>query len=215
MTWSLTKVKTLAECGARYDFRYNKRLKEPKNEYAQRGTDIHANLEGFIRDGTPLTGKLEFYQGFLTALKNHPVPVTPELRIALTREWKPCPDDEEPWFIAFLDLFRRVEVNANFWDWKSGKIYDDHDDQKEVYALGIFCAYPEIEVVTATHVYVDLGKNREKVFARQFDFERLRDKWGSRALQLDNLQPQDLIPKPSYKCRFCGFSKAVGGPCRF
>lgn len=216
MTWSLTKVSTLEQCGAKYKFKYVDKIKEIAGEHAQRGTDIHATLESFIRTGSPrLEGKLEFYHGFLTQLRSHPVPLEPELRIALTKEWTVCPDDQEPWLIMFLDLFRRVEVSASVWDWKTGKIYPKHDDQKELYALGVFCAHSDIEVVTATHVYVDLGQNRERIYSRAFDFERLKEKWGEKGKRLERLTEQDYIPRPQFLCRYCSYSKEKGGPCKF
>lgn len=215
MTASLTRIKTLEQCGAKYDYRYLQRIKDTAGPAAQRGTDIHRSIEGFIREGTPLAGPLEFYHGFLTQLKQNPVPIESEIRIALTEQWKPCPEADVPWLLAYLDLLRRVEASANIWDWKSGKIYPDHDDQKELYSLMVLAAFPEIEVVTFAHVYVDLGKNREKIFSRFSDYERLKAKWEGKVRRLDSVKQNELIPNPSFLCRYCSYSSSKGGPCRF
>lgn len=215
MTYSLTKIKMFEQCGAKYQYRYIDRIKEKQNEYAARGTEVHGNLEAFVKDGTPLLGKLEFYHGFLTQLKQHPVPICTEERIALRKDWSAAPDGEEPYLLAYIDLSRYVEVQAHLWDWKTGKIYPDHDDQKELYSAMVMGARPEIQVVTFNHVYVDIGKNRERAFSRDFDFDRIRQKWDSKIATIEATDARTLIPKPQFLCRYCSYSKFQGGPCRF
>lgn len=214
MPWSLTKLKTFEQCPAKYDYKYNKKLPDPSSAAAADGQRKHKELESFI-NGTiaTLTGPLEFYYGFLTALKASPVPLRTEYRIALNRDWTPCPDGQEPWYVGFLDLFRKVEVSANFWDWKSGKIYPGHVEDMEVYALATMAAHPEIEVVTATYTYIDKGQNRERIFARQFEFDALKSKWTPRVERME--ATTQFIPNPQFLCRYCAYSKANGGPCPF
>lgn len=215
MTWSLTKLKTFEQCGAKYDFRYNQKIPDKSGPAAERGTAIHKTIEGFIRgvEGIALTGSLEFYHGFLTALKESQVPLYPEYRIALRQDWTPCPDGESPWYVGYLDLYRAVEISANAWDWKSGKPYPDHDQDKEVYALAIMAAKPEIQVVTVTYTYVDKGQNRERIFSREFEYEALKKKWGDRVARME--AATQFIPNPQFLCRYCSYSKVNGGPCRF
>lgn len=214
MTWSLTKLKKFEQCGAKYDFRYNQKLPEQPSVYAQRGKDYHTELELFIKgERSTLTGPLEFYFGFLSALKSNSVPLHTEYRIALKADWSACPDGETPWFVGYLDLFRQVEVSAHNWDWKTGKIYPDHIDDMEVYGLSILARHPEIEVVTVTYVYLDKGQNREKIFSRQFDFPLLKEKWAARVKKME--EATTFIPNPTYMCRFCSYSKVNGGPCAF
>lgn len=216
MTASLTKIKMLDQCGAKYKYRYIDKLKEQQNEFAARGTEIHSQLENFILGKTErLDGKLEFYHGFLSQLRSHPIPIIPELRVAIRSGWVPESDETaEPWLVGYLDLFRTVEVSAHFWDWKTGKQYPSHDEDMELYALMVLAAYPHVEVVTATYTYVDLGKNRERIFSREFDWDK-RLKWQAKIERMDKLQPFDLIPKPQFLCRYCGFSQTRGGPCLF
>lgn len=225
VTYSLTKIKMFEQCGAKYRYRYLDKVEETQNAASKRGTDTHSALERFIKDGDKLPPELEFYHGFLTQLKQHPVPIFTEERIAVRKDWSACPDGEEPYLLAYIDLSRYVEVSGNLWDWKSGKIYPDHEDQKELYTAMVFGSRPELEVITFTHVYVDLGKNREKVFSRDFDFARIKEKWEKKIEAIENTMKtigkggfpvgQVLIPKPQFFCRYCGYSKFMGGPCPF
>lgn len=214
MPWSLTKLKTFEQCGAKYDYRYNQKLPDVSTPAAQRGSDIHKTLEGFIRGTVPtLTGPLEFYHGFLSALKAAPVPLQTEYRIALRRDWSSCPTGEEPWYVGYIDLFRTVEVSAHLWDWKTGKHYPDHLEDMEVYALASLSAHPEVEVVTVTYTYVDKGQNRERIFSRQFEYDGLKEKWAARVEKME--KATQFIPNPQFLCRYCPYSRGNGGPCQF
>jgi hypothetical protein len=215
MTWSLTKVKTFQQCGAKYDYRYNQKLPDVAGPAAQRGTLIHATIAGFIAGTNALEGPLEFYHGFLTALKDTAVPLYTEKKIALRKDWTPVPDgsNETPWFIGYLDLYRELEVNVNYWDWKTGKPYPEHLEDMEVYALAVMAAKPHVEIVTATYAYVDRGQKRERIFSRQAEYEILKEKWGAKVDQME--RATTFIPNPQFMCRYCTYSRANGGPCQF
>jgi hypothetical protein len=106
-----------------------------------------------------------------------------------------------------------VEVQANFWDWKTGKHYPEHLSDMEVYALAVFSAYPEIQVVTGTYTYVDKGQNRERIFSREFEYDTLKGKWAPRVEAMEKATM--FIPNPQFLCRYCTYSRANGGPCPF
>lgn len=214
MAWSLTKLKTFETCGARYDYKYNQHLPDVSSQAAADGQRKHKEMEGFINGTLPtLTGPLEFYYGFLTALKDSPVPLYTEYRIALNKDWTRCTEREEPWYIGYLDLFRKGESTANFWDWKSGKIYPGHLEDMEVYAVATMAAHPEIETLTATYTYIDKGQNRERLFSREAEFDALRAKWTPRVERMETAT--QFIPNPQFFCRYCSYSKRNGGPCPF
>jgi PD-(D/E)XK nuclease superfamily len=212
MTWSLTKVKTLEQCGAKYDFRYNQRIPDKAGAAAERGKRIHAELEEFIRgNAIKLTGALEFYYGFLTLIKEGPYPYFPEHEIRLAEGFTPYVPG--PGLVSFLDLVVREPTVSNIFDWKTGKPYPDHDDQKELYTLAEMVDQPQIQTVKACHTYVDSGQNRVRTYTREADFERLKAKWTEKQKKLETTTV--FIPNPQFLCRYCSYSKALGGPCRF
>jgi hypothetical protein len=98
------------------------------------------------------------------------------------------------------------------YDWKTGKIYPDHDDQKTIYSLAVFSEDPAVLSVRAVHVYLDSNTNREKTFHRD-QVPELRQQWENRVQGLE--QNPVLIPNPGFHCRWCGYRREVGGPCQF
>lgn len=213
-SWSLSRLKTYEACAAKYDYRYNQKLPEEKSNAAIRGSGRHRQIEEYIK-GTnlELPPELLFYKGFFDGLRSKSV--FAEHQIALTADWKRTEwDNEGMWLRGILDLLvlDLPLKRADLFDWKTGKIYDDHEDDKELYAALVFAAYPEIENIYTNYVYVDLGKNRFKQFWRLMAPDIMR-RWAERAKLM--LGATEFIPNPTYACRFCGFSKWKGGPCRF
>jgi hypothetical protein len=212
LPWSLSKLGTFEKCRARYKYRYIDGLKEPKGAAASRGIDKHKIVEDFVAGITEaLPADLSYYHGFLSNVRQSGGKA--ELQLALRADWTPCAfGDSDAWWRGVLDALVVLESKAHVFDWKTGKIYDDHDDQKDLYAAAVFSTYSEVEEIVATHVYLDLGQNREKRYTRA-DLPAIRARWEGRVNSL--LSAEAFFPNPQYSCRWCGFAKANGGPCRF
>lgn len=220
MSWSLTSLSTYEQCPAKYKFRYveNVPVVQDPNSAAARGTEIHGTIEKFLRgELLALPTELNFYTAYLTNLRTKEI--YPEHKVALNRNWEPVSwDADDRWYKGVLDLKalngagQTAPTEATVIDWKTGKIYPEHDDQKSIYSLATFAEHPSVQRVRAMHVYVDLGKNREITYDRQ-QMHQLRSSWDSRILRLE--KEEEFIPNPSFKCRYCPFSRASGGPCKF
>lgn len=228
--WSLTSIKTFEQCGFKAKLKYVLHEKEKRSTSASRGTDTHGIIENFLKLGTPLSPELEFYESFLTGLKSYEI--YPEHPILLSSDWNQAAVGDNPWVKAVLDLQiikgRQSQegdsgtissgppTEAIVYDWKTGKIYPDHDDQKSLYSLLTFCEYPSVLRVRAVHVYLDSRKNREEIYDRDQMYV-MRDLWADRARKYLNAlsEPDHLIPNPGFHCRYCGYRREIGGPCRF
>lgn len=213
MYWSLTSLRTYEQCGLKYKFRYVDRVKEQRSYAAERGLDKHAAVEKFVRgDEKTLPDDLSFYSSFLQGLRNYEN--YPEHKVALTTDWTPVSwSDATAWFKGVLDLkLIKNPQEACVYDWKTGKIYPDHDDQKSIYSLATFSEHPALYTVRAIHVYLDSGSNREKIFHRD-QVQQLREQWKSRVQEL--MEHPQYIPNPGWGCRYCSYSRAKGGPCQF
>jgi PD-(D/E)XK nuclease superfamily len=212
-TWSLSRLKTYEQCPAKYKYQHIDRLAMPKHPAAERGIAIHKDLEMFLTGAAPsLPANLSMYHGWLENLK--PKKVFTEHRVGLRADWTPTEfDAPDVWLRSVLDLKVLGDDNtAHVYDWKTGKIYPDHVDQKTLYSATTFAEHPDLYQVTAIHVYVDLGKNTQQIFHRD-QATALRQGWDSRVKPL--LAETNWIPNPSYSCRWCPYSRAQGGPCRF
>lgn len=218
MKWSLSSLGTYEQCAAKYKFKYIDGIESTfSSPAAARGVELHGAIEAFLTGKTnELPSEINFYTQYLTSLKAQVI--FPEHTICLNREWQPVPPNaDDRWYKGILDLkaFRAGDsppTEATVIDWKTGKIYDEHDDQKSIYSLAVFAEEPTVQRVRAIHVYVDLGKSREKTYDRS-QMHELRIAWDSRVLRLEN--EKNWIPSPSFKCRYCPYSKEKGGPCRF
>lgn len=217
--WSLSKLGTFEKCPAKYRFKYILKVEEPKHAAASRGIGIHKDIEMFLLGQASLPPALDFYHGFLTGLKQYEI--KPEHRVTLDKDWSPCEDGAEGhWLTSVLDLKVITPEQILIYDWKSGKIYPEHDDQKDLYSITAFAEHPTVSTVRAIHVYVDTNKTREKVYHRD-QVHDMRKQWADRAGKLERSHKEastyidPFIPNPGYHCTWCSFSKSKGGPCRF
>lgn len=211
--WSLSKLGTYEKCGAQYDYRYLQKLPSAANAAASRGINHHAIVEAYINtQAVELTEGLEFYKNFFDSVLATDGDIFSELKLAVTEDWQPC-DWEGGWGRGVLDLLviPKDAKKAYKYDWKTGKMYDDHYEQKELYAALVFAHYPQLEELEAIHVYLDLKKNTSRTYHRS-QMADIQAKWSGKAAKLDN---PDLTPSPGFYCRWCGFSRSKGGPCRY
>jgi hypothetical protein len=192
--------------------KYELGIREERGPQAARGVELHKSFEEAISTGSALPPEFTLYDDYVVALRA--AGALPELKVAVDRSWKPLPfDSPDAWIIGILDLWLVRGTRADGWDWKSGKIYDDHVKQKEFYTCLLADACPEVEEFTFTNVYIDLGKNIPHKFTRQEVLETLRPRWQSRIELME--RDTECAPTPSYACRWCPVSKAKGGPCPF
>ncbi len=214
MRWSLSALSSYEKCPAQYKYRHIERLPVNfKSDAAARGTELHATIESFLKGTiTELPNEINFYTQYLTQLKGREI--YPEHKVALTRDWEVTEwDGDLCWYRGIFDLkISGAGDEVTIIDWKTGKIYPEHDDQKSLYSLAAFSESPTVQRVRAIHVYLDLGKNREKTYDRQ-QLHELRASWNSRVLKLE--QETEWLPNPNFMCRYCSFSRMNGGPCKF
>lgn len=210
MSWSLTSLTTYEKCPAQYKYRYIDKIPTPPaGGAAARGTEIHATLERYLTGGLDeLPSEINYWTSLCKALKEQGA--IPEHTIKLGRAWNPVTEDH--WYKGVLDVKVLKGEEATVIDWKTGKIYPGHDDQKTLYSLAVFAEEPSVLRVRARHIYLDLGKERERVFDRN-EVLQLRTAWEQRVERLENAK--EFLPSPHYGCRFCPYSNGNGGPCRF
>jgi RecB family exonuclease len=218
MAHSLSKLGTFEQCAAKYKFRYLDKLPQgQKSAAASRGIDLHETIDAFIQrrvDG-PLQSPLDFYQGFLERIRAVDG-ILSEFQYGVDRSWVGVDgpwNSEDMWLRAVFDtLVPPIDGQAEVFDWKSGKIYENHRDQRELYACLALAKYPEATRVRATSVYLDIGQQRGEIYFPNDIFDA-RSRWANRLGRLD--AATEFPFNPQYSCRWCPYSKAQGGPCLF
>lgn len=217
--WSLSALGLFERCKFAYKCRYILKLPDnrPKGGPAQRGVDTHKIIEMHILEGHPLTLELQRTWGHaFNEIKKYELQA--EHRISLTAQWQTT-TWEQGCLRMVLDLKAKKPGGYTVYDWKTGKEYPEHYEQKELYALGVAAEHPEVPSIKSVHVYLDLGRQTQREYHRD-QLPARRAQWDSRAKKLsDYLQFQAdglmWIPEPNRFCKWCAYSRENKGPCKF
>lgn len=220
MNWSLSKLGTFTKCRRRFLYAYIQNLKgTPQPRGAKdRGVDQHKIIEDYfkeLRSDLPL--ELLKYKAWFDMLRE--LEHYSENKLAMLEGWLPCDwEHPNPWWKGVLDL--KVLGNGKAWvfDWKTGKVYPDHEDQKELYSIATFVQHPDIDEVEAWHIYLDLQhKDTKKIYKRE-QLPLLITKWNAKLAPymqaLARYKPEEaemmFVTNPSYLCDYCPYQK---NPC--
>ena len=245
-SWSYSTYSQYCKCALSvlFDKVMRVRIQEPAAPPLVKGNLIHDTAEGFVsgrvktvkpptsgaRELTPAEAKialrdagraLDAAKPRLQALKKSKAKV--ELDWAFTKAWMPTRWND--WAGAWLRM--KVDVCdekvgppplVHIIDWKSGKVYDDHKQQRSLYALGALRLIELGELaggdkttkVIAEHAYLDTSQSATEEFTLK-DLKSLKREWLTRIKQMMS----DTLYRPNvgFHCRYCKFRKSNGGPC--
>lgn len=212
---SYSKYSTWAQCARKFKFRYIDRLADTKSEAMGRGTEVHNSVEDY------LAGKREdlhpdiheYYGQFMQGLRN--AGCLPEVKLAINFLWEQVEwDSPDAYCRSMIDAVMPPKDGVlHAFEWKTGKIYPEHFNQRELYAVKLRVLYPDVEEIRVTGVYLDLKQNSPPYILPSCFQEMKIELWDNRFRQV--LRDKEYIPNPSFKCRFCNFRKDAGGPCEF
>ncbi len=137
-----------------------------------------------------------------------------ELVVKLTESWEPIVEDH--WLICVIDLSHiESERWATVIDYKSGKRYDSHQEQLELYNLAVLASNPDVERAEGKCYYLDEppGGWGKPVFTTREQFEDVKKRWVDRVAMMD--ADTECAPRPGHYCRWCDYRKSNGGPCQY
>ncbi len=195
-----------------------------------KGSVVHVMAEQFNK------GRLKSLPAELTTFKKEFVELkkytpSPEQQWAFKADWTPTSwYAKDAWLRMILDAhYPKGDGKYKAIDYKTGKApstpdsktpswnnekFYQHQEQREIYAIGIFIMYPDAVEVSCEHWYVDAGVEHKDTYTREKDFERLKLKWLNAVRPM--MADRSFVPKPSPSaCKFCQFKKADGGPCKY
>lgn len=208
---SHSRMKTWETCPRKAQYKFVNKLKEPGSPAMDRGSEVHSTLEHFLQGKEvsleAFTPETQEYMAELSALGD----VQPEMQVAFDRDWNVV-----EWFHP--SVFMRVVYDALVdtsnvtvvVDHKTGKKYDDHVQQEQLYAFTTYLLYGK--PVEVQFNYTDLNE----VTSTTYDVSEME---GLKLLVEERAKPilddEDFHPNPSYKCRWCFFRKSNMGPCSY
>jgi len=176
-----------------------------------RGTDIHNSIEDYLLGKRENLHKEIHKDYFKFCVNLKELETKPELAFAFDANWEPLPfDAEEAEIRGFMDAVLCTEDQLVVYEWKTGKEYPEHATQRHLYGLAALLMYPQHKEVTVTGVYLDQVKNVTNTYLRS-QLSTYKWAWARRINKTKPPQPYPM--RPSWKCRFCSYSKKQGGTC--
>lgn len=222
-SWSYSVYTAYMKCPLSVMFDKVKRIRmiEPPNPHLEKGDRAHKGGEAYIN----ATGKSPTLPAEFKGVKDKLVGLRKlkaraELDWAFTKQWAVTTwnDWTNCWLRIKVDVCAETPGLVQIVDWKTGKVYDDHRQQRSLYALG---GLQLIELgklaggakdtkVTAEHVYLDTGQTATEEFTMK-DLKPLKREWLTRTKQM--MSDTKYPARPGFHCRYCRFRKSNGGPC--
>lgn len=194
--WSFSKLKNYETCPYRLVLAQSH--KQGTNEFAQRGINIHKNIENFL-NGIAEQPILPFFNEAIAKLKQDNAEA--EVRWGLGYDWVPVPWNyaSGKCVIDALVLYPDKLVIIDFKTGKSNAI--SHMDQAQTYAIAGNIYYPKMPIETQFW-YLDSGKTKTMQFAQdKINRDRLVLEARIKRMETD----KHLHPKPSpWVCKWCG-----------
>ena len=214
MRKSFSQWENYAQCPRRWKHGYIDKLpRTSAGPAAQRGIAIHNSIEGYIQ-GEHDQPPTAYHRDILDYFRNRSNgELVTEYAVEFDSGWnRTGPKESQSGWVGVFDavLIRPGELEIG--EWKSGKPKDSHADQRRMYTLMGFMAWP-VDKVVATTYYFDGTSEPNRLTATRKAIPILKKQWDDRGKQMetDTFWP----PRPGYHCRWCDFSKSKGGPCPF
>jgi len=214
--WSYSALKVFEECPYRTYISRVRRVQEPSNPAAARGTEIHDQAEHYV-DGTlgEMPSTLDKFKSEFEELRQLYIDGKVELEgeWGFNLEWAPVGWVEpKTWARIKLDaLVHQDETSARVIDYKTGKKFGNeisHSQQCLLYAIGTFFRYPHLEFVQTELWYLDKGETTTKSYTRA-EAMQFAPGFHSRAIAMTTCD--DFAPTPSKQaCRWCKFREPIG-----
>jgi len=212
MAHSYSAVKMYEQCARKYKFVKIDKLADKSGAAANRGKEIHAEIETYLNGGLPMFSDEVMYLGdklsHWMSLK-----AASEMLIAVDKDWNLVEyKDPNAMFRGVIDLYMEHGPEATVIDFKTGK-HRDYSDQTSVYAAMVLACKPHIDYVKTSIEFIDLAKTDNYETITRKDLPRLKEQLEVRLRKLE--KDKIFAPNPSFLCNYCAFSKKVGGPCRW
>lgn len=214
MRASYSSISLFDKCKAAWKYRYKDRVAEPGSKAAERGSRLHSAAEQYLIGAiTEQQLPVEFWKikPYMADLKTAKPQV--EVELFLTDDWKPCGAKGAAWIVIIDSLVRSEPGFAEVCDLKSGKIYESHVDQLQLYATAVMSSFPSIEHTDVGALYLDEGRWGNTTRYYRNSLPKLQEYWSGKRTWM--MKEQLFNPSPStFNCRYCSFAASKGGPCQ-
>ncbi len=205
-------------CPASYEWQYilgNKREDGP-GVAAARGTRIHNSIENAYLAKDESLIDVEVKGRIRATVLEHfsveGVEVMPEMPFALTKDWGVTEFDADDAYVrGFMDNVFVYPDKVRIHEYKTGKEYPDHAQQKSLYGMVALIMWPEIDDIEVKGVYIDQAKTSPTPYSRSH-LHSMKYTWKR---NIDKMFLPMYPARPGFHCRWCPkSSKHADGPCK-
>lgn len=207
---SHSSIKDFQGCARRFhQVRVLKRFKSQPTEATLYGNLVHKAFEDYIMQDLHLPDHLQKHQSILDKIKAMPGERHCELKLGMTKDFKPCGFfDENVWIRGIPDLL--VVNGATAWvgDWKTGKSSKYADtSQLELMAAMTMTHFPEVQKVKAMLFFIVPNDVILSLYRRE-QMSEILAKWVGHTAVIDKALEIDVWnASPSGLCKFCPVSE--------
>lgn len=215
--WTYTIAQNYSECPYRAYKRYVANQYGPQAEAANRGQQMHDNIEQYIRGNAQELGvkvnprAVHIIDTLREKRLSQPELVLPEDKWGFDSDLKPCNYyGENIWLRVKQDIFlRESPTSAICFDWKSGKKIGKegiHRMQAQLYTIASFLRFPELEFMKTQWEYIDQGKDNYMICEYSRDKAMMYlNRWVDQGRAITSTTKFD--PRPNRgNCRFCQYN---------
>lgn len=210
--WSNSIFGAMNKCPYRVYLQNIKRLKPKKNEFSQRGIDLHAAAEQYVKgELIDLPEELESFSDKFDYLKSkyQEGNIFVEQQWAFDKEWNVVKwFSSDTWYRMVVDVYiQESPTSVRLIDYKTGKKFGNemsHNIQLCDYAVGIVSRFPETEFIKSELWYLDTGEVTIKEWPATLIKDIFKTTTTKRGLKITNTT--EFLPRPSKNnCKYCGF----------
>jgi hypothetical protein len=214
--WSYSRYNIHRTCPKQAYFLFVERRKEVEAEAIVRGKRLHSTAAAMVTD-TPVevlaedATLLTKFAPMFHELRQYGA--RSEVQQAFTFDWEPTDwFGPRAWLRVVFDALHGTPSQAVVHEFKTGRVYDSHDEQRTLYAAAGSALFPDAAVIEVKFHYFDQGpgKSTSKLYSRG-EAVRLRGEWEDKARPL--LSDTTFAAKAGPHCNRCTFRRSAGGPC--
>ncbi len=216
---SYSRMSLYKKCPASYEWQYvlgNKQPFEPGSA-ADRGLRIHQSIENWYNGVGDLDEEIPYkiaekLNVTYIDVNDSKCATLPEFEFAVNKDWEKCGfEDDEAIIRGYIDNLFLYDDKVLIHEYKTGREYPEHEEQKLLYGLIALTLYPEYSEAVVEGIYLDLKKVVTTRVSRTF-LKKMQGVWERDLAKLD----VPIYPaRPGIHCRWCPkSSKKEGGVCQ-
>ena len=200
-SWSYSKLSSYEQCPHAYMYERIVKLEKPTSWHLTNGNYIHTLAENYLLGKmSEIPKELIKFKTEFENLKKHDA--IPEEALVLNDRWELLGHDD-----AWLndDAWLRLKIDATvsddyIIDFKTGKMYDDHEKQAKLYATAKMMINPDLDTVEVEFWYLSLGETRSFIYQR-INLEQYKAEFEGRVDIMFN--DTTFEPRPHKYCNNC------------